>query len=187
METVIQGLLGIITSVMGIIGGPVEPPPPLTVVEASAEQRVAVDNAVELFERAGLDLPPLVIEFADDTERCNGHAGLFVPAGLLATSEIDTIVMCHRLRLFLVHELAHAWAEHSLSEASKAQFLEHWKLDVPVYSRPGAVRALDEPTENPDILQFVCGYELLTGNPLPDPTLVSCSQPGSDDLAASGH
>lgn len=29
---------------------------------------------------------------------------------------------------------------------------------------------------NPDILKFVCGYQLLTGNPIPNPGLVTCPE-----------
>lgn len=85
----------------------------------------------------------------------------------------------------MAHELAHAWEHEHLTDDLRGAFLGHWGLDnwndhSRDWGERGTEKAahtiayaviLDTPTDNPNILQFVCGYELLTGNPLPDPHL----------------
>jgi len=176
----------LVTSVSGAPEPPRSDPPAaaVTVVGASMEQQETLDHALNLFDQAGLDLPPLIIEYADDTKACGGHAGLFRSAG----RNPATITICHRLPLFLFHELGHAWEDHVLTDRVRQRFLDHWALEVwnddsvDWYHR-GAEKAahtiaytltLSQPTENSDILQFVCSYELLTGNPIPEPELASC-------------
>ncbi len=160
------------------------------VIGASAEQQQTLDDALLLFQEAGLELPPLVIKFVGTAEPCEGHAGLYRPAPADEAASIDKITICHRLPLFLVHELAHAWAHHSLTPETRQRFLNHsgldrWNDHRDVWNNRGTERAahtiayaltLATPTDNPDILRLVCGYELLTGDPMPRPNLATCPE-----------
>ena len=88
----------------------------------------------------------------------------------------------------LLHELGHAWVRDGASAETRARFLEHWGLDSwndrnDDWSDRGVERAADtiaytllqtEPTDNPNILRFVCGYELLTGLPVPIEARTTC-------------
>ena len=96
--------------------------------------------------------------------------------------------MCHRLPLFLIHELAHAWERHTVTDSTRSQFLNHWNLErwndhSDDWNQRGIEKAahtvaytltLDKPTDNENISQFVCGFELLTGDALPNPDFVTC-------------
>lgn len=180
--TLIATIIGV-TPPTGIDQQDVEPAlAPLTVVGASAEEQKTLDDALSLFEQAGLELPPLIIEFADTADSCDGYHALF------RTETEDTpaaITICHWLRLYLLHELAHAWDHHTLTDGTRQRFLEHWGLEdwadpndewgdrgieMAAHSIAWSL-TLTTPTTNPTMLQYVCGYQLLTGNPLPNPEL----------------
>ena len=162
----------------------------LTVIGATAEQRQVLDDALVLFDEAGMDLPPLVVEFAATTDACDGHAGLFRRE---TTENPATITMCHRLPLYLVHELAHAWDHHSLGENARDLALARWGLENwadhdDEWDERGIERAaqtiayaltLSSPTTNPDILRYVCDYSLLTGSSIPNAELATCDESGS--------
>ncbi len=164
----------------------------VTVIGANSTQAAAVEEALQRFAQAGLALPPLVIEYAATTDACRGHAGLYSPAPN-GHSPTDRITMCSSLRLFLLHELAHAWGYHSLTDDTRRSFMDRWALqrwndhNDSWYDRGtekaahtiAYTLALDAPTDDPDILRFVCGYELLTGNPIPVEAGASC-HPGTN-------
>ena len=71
---------------------------------------------------------------------------------------------------------------------SRTGFVAHWNLEPwndhgDDWNDRGTEKAahtiayaltLDGPTENPNVLQFVCGYEILTDQTLPNISLVSC-------------
>jgi hypothetical protein len=161
-------------------------PPPRIQVESTIERhRDRVERAIELFDLSGLELPPLVIRFAEDPAVCEGNLGTFRTQG---AGEPAIVSICTKMRLTLVHELAHAWDSHALTEDRRAEFLSHWNLDNwndrdDDWHDRGSERAahtiaytllLDSPTDNPDVLEFVCGYGILTGRDLPDVARDSC-------------
>ncbi|MFT7649774.1 MAG: hypothetical protein ACI8Y4_004538 [Candidatus Poriferisodalaceae bacterium] len=37
-----------------------------------------------------------------------------------------SIDICHRMQLFLVHEMAHAWAAHTMDDATRAAIMGEW-------------------------------------------------------------
>ena len=138
-----------------------------------------------MFEAAGLELPPLVIRFSEDTATCEGNLGTHRPQ---PDGSPAVVTVCTKMRITLIHELAHAWDDHSLHDERRRLFTDHWGLDnwndkdKSWYDR-GSERAADtiaytllhaEPTDNPDILKFVCGFGVLTGKDLPDVARVSC-------------
>ena len=95
----------------------------LTETEHAYEFRTRSDAdltawALEQFDRSGLVLPPLTIAFHDDREDCGGHFGLY-RAGEPAHVDIcgfnhDRFVVTARKTV--LHELGHAWTQHTLDE-----------------------------------------------------------------------
>lgn len=169
-------------------GEPAPNVPSLTLVDASPDQQIKADEALGMFEDAGLELPPLVIEFDKTGEACQGNAGMYWAADRFDSIEIDTVSVCHQLFTIMVHELAHAWDHHNLTDTDRQAILDHWGLERwrdhgDAWHERGTEMAaqtiaysltLDEPTDNPDILEFVCSYQVVTGDPLPDPDLATC-------------
>lgn len=164
------------------------PLPRLQVQNATGIQQEQIDRAIEMFEAAGLDLPPIIIRFSEGTEDCEGNLGIYRPQ---PRDQPDVITVCAKMRITLIHELAHAWDVHSLDDERRQRFLRHWGLDnwndkdESWYDR-GSERAADtiaytllqtEPTDNPDILRYVCGYSVLTGQALPEPARENCGSP----------
>jgi hypothetical protein len=88
--------------------------------------------ALARFDRAGLVLPPLVISFHDDRQVCGGNFGLY-RAGDPASVDIcgfnwDRFVVTAKKTV--LHELAHAWTQQTLSEQAREQFLALRDLDT---------------------------------------------------------
>ncbi|NNC43727.1 MAG: hypothetical protein HKO03_10880 [Acidimicrobiia bacterium] len=158
--------------------------PLVIVVGATDDQVDKVDAALALFDEAGLNLPPLEIEFSTDTTACKGHAGLFRGSDVGRSR----VIICHRMSLFLLHELAHAWAHLNLTDENRVAYSEHWGLDnwndhSQEWKERGTEKAANTiaytlditvPTDNPNILALVCSYEMLTGRSLPHERLVEC-------------
>lgn len=116
MDTTLRVAALAIVSVLGAIPGlgslvvqnrPVESTPPLSLVGATREQEARVHQAVARYRAEQLELPPLEIEFFDTTDPCQGNAGQYFRADS-ASGGVDTILICHRLPVILLHELAHA-------------------------------------------------------------------------------
>lgn len=172
------------------------PVPRLQIRNASKRQREQVHRAIEMFDTARLELPPLVIRYFKDTEECRGNLGTYRsrPDG-----EPAVVTVCTEMRITLIHELAHAWDQHVLHDERRRRFMDHWGLDnwndrdESWYDR-GSERAADtiaytllhSDTDNPDILKFVCGYGILTGNDLPEPARASCGGRGVVPVRAAG-
>lgn len=96
----------------------------------AAEQQALVAQAMGRFEAHGLELPEVDFIFHDDLLVCDGHKGRY-------HSSTRTLEMCSMDPITMLHELAHAWANESLSEAARQDFLrwrglESWNdHDVP--------------------------------------------------------
>ena len=80
---------------------------------AVAGDEALAEWALERFEIAGLELPPVIIIFHTDREGCRGGAGYY-------SHGARTVDMCERgesgdPRRTLLHELGHAWAFTHLS------------------------------------------------------------------------
>lgn len=97
----------------------------------SSEQVELVTHLVDLYDQAGLELPPVVFRIGTDVPLCEHRPGLHSYSD--GTSEI---VLCYpkiagREYRILLHELAHAWARVGLTEERRAAFKElrgweHW-------------------------------------------------------------
>ena len=163
--------------------------PQLTLVGANLEQEQRTEEAIAQFSAAGLDLPPLRIEFHETTDGCRGYAGLYTPAKAEAAPQVDRIQMCNELEVVLLHELAHAWKHHNLTEETKQAFASHWGLErwndkSDSHLDRGVERAAHTiaftlnhtgGTPSDNVLRYICGYELLTGRTLPVHQVVECS------------
>jgi hypothetical protein len=80
------------------------------------EQRNLLDWARDRFGGAGLDFPAVEFVFHDSSRDCYQHVGLYFPAA-------NSLHMCRLDKKTVLHELAHAWAHHSLSEEQRQQFV----------------------------------------------------------------
>jgi hypothetical protein len=88
--------------------------------------------AFDRFDQAGLELPSVALSFHDNRKACEGHVGYFRSG---APPRID--ICGFNWDRFLVtpkktvlHELAHAWADHTLESEARMRFLDLRGLDV---------------------------------------------------------
>jgi hypothetical protein len=95
-----------------------------TIEGFGSEQRAVLDWALGQFSEAGLALPPVDIVRASTRTVCNGANGLYDGTGTRATIHICTAETDPFLETLFLHELAHAWDGHTLSEEERARFLE---------------------------------------------------------------
>ena len=81
--------------------------------------------ALDRFEEAGLELPPVEIHIHSDKSECNGLNGY-----LANTTDGGWIIHSCGVAFTLLHELAHAWDNHSLDDETRAEFLELAQADT---------------------------------------------------------
>ncbi len=142
--------------------------------------------ALARFDQAGLALPPLVISFHDDRHVCGEHFGVF-RAGDPARVDIcgfnwDRFVVTAKKTV--LHELAHAWTEQTLTEEAREQFLalrglDTWGDDEFPWEEQGSEQAaeviawalIDQDLQlavgDTDPASLTRAYEQLTGSPTP--------------------
>ena len=118
-------LVGLITASAALSGRE-------TVIHAEApEQRQMAEWALSRYEAAGLELPPLIIEFPGrDLAGCDG-----VPARVYLNQVPILIRMCWNDAFIMLHELAHGWVFHSLPASKKASFMA-LRADVVSWASP---------------------------------------------------
>ena len=86
---------------------------------ATQEQRRVIEKAIARYAEAALPLPDLRIYVHQDREPCHGYLALFNKD--YSGHRID---LCEDGSLIVLHELAHAWEHHHVSDATRAAFLE---------------------------------------------------------------
>ncbi len=137
--------------------------------------------AVALYDEANLALPPIrFVYHGDDAEACDGWLGRHEVVADGSVIEICTSRTSPQIEALFLHELAHAWCAHSLSDARRSDFQELrgcpvWRGAVPWHER-GAEQAaeiltwglIDRPTGVVTIHDHGCdaleaGYRALTG------------------------
>jgi hypothetical protein len=141
------------------------------------EQAAMALDALHRFAEFGLELPPgLEIHFHDDLESCGGHRGLATHG-----TDLERIDMCRTHQFTLMHEMAHMWAEHTLTDRQRQAFLDErglrsWRDGAPWEERgtEHAAHAIawglgDRPiplAEIPDTSfdRMTAAFELLTGH-----------------------
>lgn len=92
---------------------------------ADPELTTVIEAAMERFNTAGLTLPPLRIYTHPTSEPCQGNTGLFNGDG--SETRID---LCSRGTYLILHELAHAWEYHTISDTTRQVFLNHTGLEA---------------------------------------------------------
>lgn len=151
-------------------------------VDLPAGQVEIATWAVGLYDEAGLALPAITFVFhGDDTEVCDGWFGRHDATAGGSVIGICTSRTGPPIEALFIHELAHAWCAHSLSEQRRSDFQELrgcpvWRGDVPWHER-GAEHAaeilmwglIDRPTGVITIHDHGCdaleaGYRTLTGD-----------------------
>lgn len=136
--------------------------------------REAVANFVEL----GLPLPDLEVHFAQHTETCHGHLGLFQPQ-----RRPWRITICTDAGVVYEHELAHAWDRANLEDRVRVEFMElrgysAWSgPSVPWNQRgvEGVAFVIQQGISGPPLPPILGAeahsrleaFELLTGQPAP--------------------
>ena len=172
---------------------PSAPAEPLT----DAEDTI-VAEATALFGDAGLELPDrFVASFHHDPADCAGNLGLSTieagtPRVRVCWSHEEPGVEARLQTQALVHELAHAWADHNLDDVTRAAFVEFtgsgsWNLRATDWQERGTERAADLITWallDPAVLfvefdglgchGWAAAYELLTGLDAPSPITETC-------------
>lgn len=91
----------------------------------TAEQELFVETH-DRFVDAGLHLPePIQVVFADGRESCDSHPAVY-------TYQKQTISFCRapnqdwgNLSKLIVHELAHAWDDHNMTDATRRAYMTH--------------------------------------------------------------
>jgi hypothetical protein len=119
-----------VTSLMtfGLVAESEVQPPPGRVDEFlyvdMPDDFVAMANwAVDLFEEAGLRLPPMrFVHHGDDRNPCSGWRGAHRHVDGWSTIEICTSDPGKVTAALVLHETAHAWAAHELTDERKADF-----------------------------------------------------------------
>lgn len=149
-----------------------------TVYGADQSAIAKIEHADAVFASAGLRLPGLEIHVRPNFAACDGLGGRFNVDGSGRSVEL-----CSGLQFTVLHEFAHAWAHHNLSDETRRDFVELHGLpswndpDIPWARRGTEVAAetiakalLNSPL--PDWQQEVAaeldaGYTLLTGTRSP--------------------
>lgn len=116
--------------------------------------RTRVDEAVRRFERAGLSLPDVAVEFSDDG--CLGNLGLFD-----RNTTPWRVHVCSDLEFVLTHELAHAWAAANLTDDDREAWVE--LRGLPAWNDPD-LHWRERGTED---AAFVLQQVLMTERPRP--------------------
>lgn len=81
--------------------------------------------ALDLFDEAEMELPPLVINHhGEDTEPCNGRIGLHRTTAARSVVELCTDDVSFPTQAMILHELAHAWVDHNVDEERRLAFQE---------------------------------------------------------------
>ena len=156
--------------------------PQIRFVNVSEDQQALVRWAAGLYEAAGLDLPPIVIEGHADRSACHDRRGAARPE--VGAVKIDLCVDTAGPidELLIIHELAHAWDHHSLDDRRRTDFLalrglDAWRSPQDSWNQRGAEHQaeilvwglIDRPyrpgyLEQNDCADLLAGYRVLTGD-----------------------
>jgi hypothetical protein len=172
------GFLAIL-AVAGVVDAP-EIGSRLSIIELTAGQQDIVGWAVELFDAAELELPGVTLIRYHSSEPCFGRR-----AAHLIEDGRSVIRVCNKdtgpeAEHVILHELAHAWDRHSLSEDRREAFLRVrglrvWRSKDTVWEERGAEHAAEVvvwglidrqfSAQIPDnsCAELLAGYTTLTG------------------------
>lgn len=143
---------------------------------ADPDTAARVEWALARFTDTGLTLPELRIYIHPTMDGCQGNAGLYSHDG--THGRVD---WCTSSTWTLLHELAHAWEHHNMTDTTRQAFLDHtgletWADPAVDWDERGTEAAaqaiawglLDTPLTNPGrFTDELYLFELLTGTPSP--------------------
>ncbi|MGI9606065.1 MAG: hypothetical protein ACR2P0_08005 [Acidimicrobiales bacterium] len=145
---------------------------------ADAELERIIEDVTDMYEAAGLGLPPLNIHVHPNTDACNGAPGLYSKGG-----DPHRVDLCIPSRALVVHELAHAWEYHNVDDETRAAFMaETGASEWNSYELPHPARGVEQFAHaiewglKPDAIQPMLMahfgdkldlFELATGMPSP--------------------
>ncbi|MEN8115314.1 MAG: hypothetical protein ABFS21_13100, partial [Actinomycetota bacterium] len=92
---------------------------PAIVVGGTEKDHASVAWAVDQFDQMGLALPSVVIAIHPDDEACEGFDGAF-----RRSAEPLRVDVCNRNRHIILHELAHVWDHHNLTDEVRQEFMD---------------------------------------------------------------
>lgn len=98
---------------------------PAGIYGADPQLTTVIQAAMDRFTTTGLILPALRIYVHDTSDGCKGASGLYSQK-----PPVHRIDLCTRLQATVLHELAHAWEHHTVSEDTRRTFLEHTGLEA---------------------------------------------------------
>lgn len=98
---------------------------PPRVYGADDAHQAQIHAAVERFHDAGLRLPPLRIFVHSSTDACQDQLGTFGQFG-----QRDRIDLCTSAAFYILHEMAHAWEQHTLTDGTRRIVLAETGLTV---------------------------------------------------------
>lgn len=90
--------------------------------QLTRDQQAMVDFALGRFETQGLRLPKLKFVFRDSLLPCDLHKGRY-------HRDMQLVEMCSMDEHTMLHELAHAWANHNLTREQMESFVTKHGLD----------------------------------------------------------
>ena len=153
----------------------------VTVEGLTEAQEALVEKAVGLYAAAGLELPPVRLVGTTDTTPCEGRAGVAYRRESHTEIFLCTTAAGQAEEWVIIHELAHAWDHHSLTEERRAAFqalrgAPSWRSRDVAWHERGTEQAaeimvwalIDRPVGVVRIYDNSCeqlreGYETLTG------------------------
>lgn len=93
-------------------------PQPTPVAMLAPSDAAVIEWAEARFSGLGLALPEIEIVVFDDLRDCGGHVGMYYPGR-------QRLELCRVDQKSVLHELAHAWFDASLSDATRRAFVAH--------------------------------------------------------------
>ena len=106
----------------------------------TTDQQELTDFALARFALAGIDLPYVLIEFSASDAECSGYGGVYLP-------DVNTVRICRPSKTTMVHELAHAWLETTMTVDDQQAFVKLRGLDRwhggPDWDQRGAEQAAE--------------------------------------------
>lgn len=127
----------------------------ITVLETvGSDDEEAVEWARDRYREARLSLPPIRVSFHSSSDPCNGaQGGHVIEDGvsrvLVCISELGSLREL-KVKRTLLHEFAHAWDAHFLTQDIREEFIElrglkGWSFEVP-YEERGSEHAAETVT-----------------------------------------
>lgn len=130
----LRSLAVVLVAGLGLVTAPSDDARPASVdyVDTPAEVVEMAEWALDLFDEAAMDLPPVEFRYHDgDLDECRGHQGLHRARPDHSVIDICADDLGWSTQVMLLHELAHAWSEHTATDGARARFqqlrgYDHW-------------------------------------------------------------